>query len=336
MYTFDFKFFIYLIIKTLIIVLPILLSVAYFTHIERKIMGTVQRRQGPNVVGTFGILQALADGLKLLVKEVILPSNANLNIFLLTPVLTFSLSLMNWAVIPFDAHAYFININLSLLYLFAISSLSIYGILLSGWASNSKYSFLGSIRSAAQMISYEVCIGFILLIIVLISGSFSLIDIIQLQISTNFLIIFEFILFFIFLICILAETNRHPFDLPEAESELVSGYNTEYSSMSFALFFLGEYANMLLMSSLTVILFCGGWLMPDFYLFNIIPGSFFFAIKTLIFVIFFAWMRVLLPRYRYDQLMMLGWKKLLPFIIFLFLLSYMLLILFNGIPNILF
>ena len=336
MYTINIKFISFIIIKILIIILPILLSVAYFTHIERKIMGTVQRRQGPNVVGLFGIFQALADGLKLLVKEVILPSNANLNLFLLTPVLTFSLSLMNWAVIPFDNHAYFVNINLSLLYLFAISSLAIYGVLLSGWASNSKYSFLGSIRSAAQMISYEVCIGFVLLIIILISGSFNLVDIVQMQINNNWLILFEIILFFIFLICILAETNRHPFDLPEAESELVSGYNTEYSSMSFALFFLGEYANMLLMSSLTVLLFCGGWLMPDIWIFNILPGSLFFSIKTLIFVIFFAWMRVLLPRYRYDQLMMLGWKKLLPFILLIFIITYLLLLLFNGFSNILF
>jgi len=335
MYNINIKFFFFLILKTLIIIVPILLCVAYFTHIERKIMGTVQRRQGPNVVGSFGTLQAIADGLKLLVKEVILPSNSNLSIFLLTPVLTFSLSLMNWAVIPFDFHAFYVNINVSLLYLFAISSLSIYGILLSGWASNSKYSFLGSIRSVAQMISYEVCIGFILLIIVLITGSFNLIDIVMVQQNYNWLMIFQLLLFIIFLICILAETNRHPFDLPEAESELVSGYNTEYSSMSFALFFLGEYGNMLLMSSLTALIFCGGWLMPDLLIFTLIPGSIIFAIKTLVFVIFFAWMRVLLPRYRYDQLMILGWKKLLPFVMVIFIITYLLLITFNGIPNLL-
>lgn len=303
---------IYILMKLLTIVIPLLISVAYFTLVERKIMGSIQRRKGPNVIGFLGLLQPLADGLKLFVKETVLPSNANLFLFTLAPVMTFLLSLISWAVIPFSENCVLSDLNIGILYLLAISSLSVYGIILAGWSSNSKYSFLGAIRSAAQMISYEVSIGFIILNVVICSSSFNLTKIVLSQVNIWFFIPL-FPMFLMFCVSMLAETNRHPFDLPEAEAELVSGYNVEYSAMTFALFFLGEYANMLLMSSVLAILFFGGWL-PIFQIFpfNFISPSLWFSLKILFGVFLFVLTRAALPRYRYDQLMSLGWKCFLP------------------------
>lgn len=324
--------FIIILLKILSITIPLLLAVAYFTVSERKIMGAIQRRQGPNVVGFMGLLQALADGLKLFVKETTLPSSSNLVIFLVAPVLTFLLSVIGWAVIPFSYTVVFADINLGLLYLLAISSLNVYGIVLAGWASNSKYAFLGALRSAAQMISYEISIGFIVLSIAVCTGSLNLSNIIMAQ-KEIWLVIPLFPLFVMFYISMLAETNRHPFDLPEAEAELVSGYNVEYSAMTFALFFLGEYSNMLLMSSLSSILFLGGWLpLIDFFPFNLIPGSIWFSIKVIIGAIFFIVTRATLPRYRYDQLMYLGWKCFLPFAIGYLMFTIGVLVSFNWLP----
>jgi NADH-quinone oxidoreductase subunit H len=317
-------------IKILIIIVPLLISVAYFTLAERKIMGAIQRRKGPNVIGVFGLLQPLADGFKLLVKETILPSNANKFLFLLSPIITFVISLMGWAIIPYDKTALLSEINIGILYIFAVSSLGVYGIIMSGWSSNSKYAFLGALRSAAQMVSYEVSIGFIIATIVVCCGSFNLQIIIESQKNVWFVIPF-FPLFLMFFISALAETNRHPFDLPEAEAELVSGYNVEYSAMGFALFSLGEYANMLLMSSLNVILFFGGWLAP-LNILNFIPGSIWFGIKICFFVILYIWMRAALPRYRYDQLMALGWKIFLPISLTYLMLTFFILISFNILP----
>lgn len=302
-----------ILLKIIILILPLLISVAYFTLVERKILSTIQRRKGPNVVGVFGLLQPLADGLKLFVKETILPSNCDLILFILAPILTFFLSLLSWAVIPFGHGMFYCEINIGILYLLAISSLGVYGVIIAGWASNSKYAFLGALRSTAQMISYELTIGFIILSVVICAGSLNLIEIIQSQ-NKIWFIIPLFPLFIVFCISILAETNRHPFDLPEAEAELVSGYNVEYSAMGFALFFLGEYANMLLMSAFSSILFLGGW----FPLINLLNFSFFnfwLGLKIILFVIFFILARAILPRYRYDQLMRLGWKIFLPFTI---------------------
>lgn len=302
-----------IILKILAIVVPLLISVAYFTLAERKIMGAIHRRKGPNVIGYLGLLTPLSDGLKLFAKETILPSNANLAVFLMAPMLTFILSLIGWAVIPFDEGVVIADINVGILYLFAVSSLSVYGIITSGWSSNSKYPFLGALRSAAQMVSYEVSIGFIIVTVVVCVGSFNLTEIVLAQKGVWFAIPL-FPMFIMFAISALAETNRHPFDLPEAEAELVSGYNVEYSAMGFALFFLGEYANMLLMSSLTAILFLGGWLPPiNIFPFNGIAGPAWFSIKICLGVVFFIVMRAILPRYRYDQLMALGWKVFLPF-----------------------
>jgi len=317
-------------IKILIIIVPLLISVAYFTLAERKIMGAIQRRKGPNVIGIFGLLQPLADGFKLLVKETVLPSNANKLLFLLSPIITFVISLMGWAIIPYDKTALLAEINIGILYIFAVSSLGVYGIIMSGWSSNSKYAFLGALRSAAQMVSYEVSIGFIIATIVVCCGSFNLQIIIESQKHVWFVIPF-FPLFLMFFISALAETNRHPFDLPEAEAELVSGYNVEYSAMGFALFSLGEYANMLLMSSLNVILFFGGWL-PPLNILNFIPGSIWFGFKICIFVILYIWMRAALPRYRYDQLMALGWKIFLPISLTYLMLTFFILISFNILP----
>jgi NADH-quinone oxidoreductase subunit H len=319
-----------LLIKILIIVLPLLISVAYFTLAERKILGAIQRRRGPNVVGSFGLLQPLADGFKLFVKETILPSNANKFIFILSPIITFVISLMGWAVIPYNEYAVLSDINIGILYMFAVSSLGVYGIIMSGWSSNSKYAFLGALRSAAQMVSYEVSIGFIIVTIVICCGSFNLQNIIESQKNVWFIIPF-FPLFLMFFVSALAETNRHPFDLPEAEAELVSGYNVEYSAMGFALFSLGEYANMLLMSSLNVILFFGGWL-PPLNILNFIPGSFWFGIKICFFVILYVWMRAALPRYRYDQLMNIGWKIFLPISLTYLMFTFFTLISFNLLP----
>jgi len=320
-------------LKILTIIIPLLLSVAYFTIAERKIMGIIQRRKGPNVIGFLGLLQPLADGLKLFAKETILPSNSNIVIFLIAPILTFMLSLMGWAVIPFSEKIVLADLNVGILYLLATSSLSVYGILMAGWSSNSKYPFLGALRSAAQMISYEVSIGFIIINVCICAGSFNLSNIVIAQ-ENGWFILPLFPMFIMFCISMLAETNRHPFDLPEAEAELVSGYNVEYSAMTFALFFLGEYANMLLMSSFVTILFLGGWLPPfDIFPFNIFPGSFWFSLKAVLGVIFFIITRATLPRYRYDQLMYIGWKCFLPFSLSYIIFTVSILISFNCLPN---
>lgn len=317
-------------IKILLIIVPLLIAVAYFTLAERKILGAIQRRRGPNVIGVYGLLQPLSDGLKLFAKETVIPSNANKFIFVISPLITFTISFMGWAVISYDKYSVLAELNVGVLYLFAISSLGVYGIIMSGWSSNSKYAFLGALRSAAQMVSYEVSIGFIVVTIVVCCGSFNLQTIIESQKNVWFVIPF-FPLFLMFFTSALAETNRHPFDLPEAEAELVSGYNVEYSAMGFALFSLGEYANMLLMSSLNSILFFGGWL-PPLEILSFIPGSIWFGIKVCFFVILFIWMRAALPRYRYDQLMNLGWKVFLPISITYFMLTFCILISFNMLP----
>lgn len=299
-------------LKILLILVPLLLAVAYFTLAERKILGAIQRRRGPNVVGVYGLLQPLSDGFKLLVKETIIPSSSNKILFILSPMLTFIISLMGWAVIPYNEYSIFLELNISLLYLFAISSLGVYGIIMSGWSSNSKYAFLGSLRSAAQMVSYEVSIGLILITVLLCAGSLNLSTIVEAQ-SRIWYCVPLFPLALLFFISCLAETNRAPFDLPEAEAELVAGYNVEYSSMGFALFFLGEYANMILMSSLCTLFFLGGYLpISNFALLSWIPGVFWFALKILIVLFVFIWVRAAFPRYRYDQLMRLGWKVFLP------------------------
>lgn len=320
------------ILKILSITVPLLISVAFFTVAERKIMGAIQRRRGPNVIGFTGLLQALADGLKLFVKETTLPSSSNVLIFLLAPILSFLLSLIGWAVIPFSHKIVLADINLGTLYLFAISSLNVYGIILAGWASNSKYAYLGGLRSASQMISYEISIGFVLLTIAVCAGSLNLSKVVLAQQEMWFLIPL-LPLFIMFYISMLAETNRHPFDLPEAEAELVSGYNVEYSAMTFALFFLGEYANMLMMSSLSAILFLGGWLPPlNIFPFTWIPGSIWFSVKVVIGVLFFIITRATLPRYRYDQLMHLGWKSFLPLSIGYLMFTIGILVSFNWLP----
>ena len=322
-----------IVLKILGIVLPLLISVAYFTLAERKILGAIQRRKGPNVVGVFGLLQPLADGLKLLLKETIIPSNANTIIFILAPIITFLLALLGWAVIPFGEGMVYADLNVGMLYLFAISSLGVYGIICAGWASNSKYAFLGALRSAAQMVSYEVSMGVIIICVLLCVGSLNISQIVLAQTNVWFCIPL-FPMFIMFAISILAETNRHPFDLPEAEAELVSGYNVEYSAMGFALFFLGEYANMLLMSGMTVILFLGGWLPPfDIIPFTWVPGSLWFGMKICIFVIFFIWARAAFPRYRYDQLMRLGWKIFLPLSLGWLFFTAGILISFNILPH---
>ena len=322
-----------LIIKILTVIVPVLIAVAFFTVAERKIMGAIQRRRGPNVIGFMGLLQALADGLKLFVKETTLPSNSNLIIFLLAPMLSFILSLISWSIIPFSNSLVISDIHLGVLYLFAISSLNVYGILLAGWSSNSKYAYLGALRSAAQMISYEISISFIVLTVVLCAGSFNLNSIILAQTKIYFIIPL-FPMFIIFYISMLAETNRHPFDLPEAEAELVSGYNVEYSAMTFALFFLAEYSNMLLMSTFAAILFMGGWLTPiNVFPFNFFPNSIWLSLKIALGAIFFILTRATLPRYRYDQLMQLGWKAFLPISLSFLILTSSILICFNWLPN---
>lgn len=320
-------------LKILSIVVPLLISVAYFTIAERKIMGAVQRRRGPNVVGFIGLVQPLADGLKLFVKETMLPTSANTSVFLLAPALSFILSLVAWAVIPFGEGVVICDLNLGVIYLLAISSLNVYGILFAGWSSNSKYAYLGALRSAAQMISYEISIGFTILNVVLCAGSFNLSTIVLAQQKIWF--IFPLLpIFIIFYISMLAETNRHPFDLPEAEAELVSGYNVEYSAMTFALFFLGEYANMLLMSTISAILFLGGWLpLMDNFFFNLIPSSLWLSLKICIGAVFFILTRATLPRYRYDQLMSLGWKCFLPLSLGYLLFTVGVLVSFNWLPN---
>jgi NADH-quinone oxidoreductase subunit H len=320
------------ILKTLSIIVPLLIAVAYFTIAERKVIGTIQRRKGPNVIGFLGLLQPLADGLKLFAKETILPNNATTSIFLLAPTLTFILSLISWAVIPFSNSVVFANTNLGILYLLAVSSVNVYGILIAGWSSNSKYSFLGAMRSAAQIVSYEISITFIIVTVCVCAGSLNLMTIINSQ--KNLWFLYSLLpLSAIFCTAMLAETNRHPFDLPEAEAELVSGYNVEYSAMTFALFFLGEYANMLLMSALAAILFFGGWLpIVNVLVFEYIPGSFWFSLKIVMGVIFFIFTRASLPRYRYDQLMSIGWKCFLPFCISYFVFTVGVTVSFQYLP----
>jgi NADH-quinone oxidoreductase subunit H len=303
---------IWIAILILLIVVPLLLAIAYLTYAERKIIGAMQLRQGPMVVGPMGLLQPIADGLKLLVKETVLPSGANKVVFLLAPMITFTLALIGWAVIPFGDGMVLADINVGVLYLLAISSLGVYGIIMAGWASNSRYAFLGALRSAAQMVSYEIAIGLIIINVLITAGSLNLSEIVRAQENLWFFIP-HFPMFAIFVASILAETNRHPFDLPEAEAELVAGYNVEYSSMAFALFFLGEYGNMILMSAICAVLFLGGWLPPfDIAPFTWIPGPIWFIAKICFVLFIFIWARATLPRYRYDQLMRLGWKVFLP------------------------
>jgi NADH-quinone oxidoreductase subunit H len=324
-------FYLETLIKILIIVVPLLISVAYFTLAERKILGAIQRRRGPNVVGTYGLLQPLSDGFKLLIKETVIPSSANQFIFIVSPMLTFIVSLIGWSFIPFGKYSVLSEVSIGLLYILGISSLGVYGIIMSGWSSNSKYAFLGALRSTAQMVSYEVSIGFIIITIAMCCGSFNINEIIIYQEDYWFVFTF-FPLFLIFFTCGLAETNRHPFDLPEAEAELVSGYNVEYSAMGFALFSLGEYSNMLMMSSLNVILFFGGW-NPPIFAPSFIPYSLWFGVKVCFFVILFVVMRAALPRLRYDQLMSLGWKTFLPISLGFLLLTFSILVSFSILPN---
>lgn len=298
--------------KILSITVPLLISVAYMTLAERKVMASMQRRKGPNVVGVFGLLQPLADALKLLVKEPLLPGSANTVIFLMAPALTFILALLAWAVIPYDEGCVLADLHIGVLYIFAISSLGVYGIITAGWSSNSKYAFLGALRSAAQMVSYEVSLGLIIITVLLCVGSLNLSEVVKAQTDVWFCVPL-FPLLIMFYISCLAETNRAPFDLPEAEAELVAGYNVEYASMGFALFFLGEYANMIMMSALCAILFLGGWLpllpIPPF---TWVPGGVWFGLKVIIFLFTYVWVRAAFPRYRYDQLMRIGWKVFLP------------------------
>lgn len=302
--------------KILLLVVPLIICVALLTLMERKVIAAMQLRRGPNVVGPFGLMQPFADGLKLLFKEVVFPTQANKLMFFIAPMLTFMLALLGWAVIPMSSGWVIADINVGVLYLFAISSLGVYGIIIAGWASNSKYAFLGAIRSAAQMVSYEVSIGFVIVTVLLTVGSLNLQDIVNAQEGgithwNAFSLLFP--MFIVFFISALAETNRHPFDLPEAEAELVAGYNVEYSSMIFALFFLGEYANMILMSGMASVLFLGGWWAPlDIPLLNAVPGVIWLALKIILLLFIFIWVRATLPRYRYDQLMRLGWKVFLP------------------------
>ena len=304
---------IWILLQILAIVVPLLVGVAYLTYAERKVIGAMHLRRGPNVVGPYGLLQPLADGAKLFFKETVIPSGANRVVFVMAPMVTFSLALMAWAVIPLGDGLVVADINVGVLYLFAISSLGVYGVLMAGWASNSKYAVLGALRSAAQMVSYEVSMGFIIITVLIVAGSLNLSDIVNAQKESVWFVIPLFPMAVIFFISTLAETNRHPFDLPEAEAELVAGYNVEYSSMTFALFFLGEYANMILMAGMTTILFFGGWLPPfDIAPFNWLPGPLWFIIKMCMLLFIFLWVRATFPRYRYDQLMRLGWKVFLP------------------------
>ena len=319
--------------KIFFILIPILVSVALIVWFDRRVWGLVQKRKGPNVVGPFGLFQTLADALKYIFKEIIIPASANKVIFILAPIVTMTLALVAWAVIPFSESLVLSDINVGILYLFAISSLGVYGIIMGGWASNSKYPFLGAIRSAAQMVSYEVSIGVIIINVLLCVGSLNLKDIVLAQEKIWFVIPL-FPMFVIFFISALAETNRPPFDLPEAEAELVAGYQTEYSGMMYAMFWLGEYANILLMCALGSILFLGGWLSPiDIYPFNIIPGPLWMIFKILLLFFLFAIVKAIVPRYRYDQLMRLGWKVFLPFSLIYVVLTASFLIYFDLLPN---
>ena len=318
--------------KILFLLIPVLVSVAMIVWLDRRVWAFVQKRQGPNVVGPFGLLQSLADALKYIFKEIIIPASSNKIIFILAPIITMTLALIAWAVIPFGKNQVLADINVGILYIFAVSSLGVYGIIMGGWASNSKYPFLGAIRSAAQMVSYEVSIGIIIINVLLCVGSLNLSDIVMAQ-ENMWFIIPLFPMFVIFFISALAETNRPPFDLPEAEAELVAGYQTEYSGMMYAMFWLGEYANILLMCALGSILFLGGWLSPiDLYPFNLIPGVFWLIFKILFLFILFALVKAVVPRYRYDQLMRLGWKIFLPLSLTYVILTASYLFYFNLLP----
>ncbi len=319
--------------KIFLLLIPVLVSVAMIVWLDRRVWAFVQKRQGPNVVGPFGLLQSLADALKYIFKEIIIPASSNKVIFILAPIITMTLALIAWAVIPFSEYQVLANINVGILYIFAVSSLGVYGIIMGGWASNSKYPFLGSIRSAAQMVSYEVSIGIIIINVLLCVGSLNLNDIVIAQ-QNMWFIVPLFPMFVIFFISALAETNRPPFDLPEAEAELVAGYQTEYSGMMYAMFWLGEYANILLMCALGSILFLGGWLSPiDLYPFNIIPGALWLIFKILLLFIVFALVKATVPRYRYDQLMRLGWKIFLPFSLTYVVITASYLFYFNLLPT---
>ena len=318
--------------KILFLLVPVLVSVAMVVWLDRRVWAFVQKRQGPNVVGPFGLLQSLADALKYMFKEIIIPSSSNKVIFILAPIVTMTLALISWAVIPFSATQVLADINVGILYLFAVSSLGIYGIIMGGWASNSKYPFLGAIRAAAQMVSYEVSIGVIIINVLLCVGSLNLNDIVIAQQNLWFVIPL-FPMFVIFFISALAETNRPPFDLPEAEAELVAGYQTEYSGMMYAMFWLGEYANILLMCAMGSILFLGGWLSPiDIYPFTLVPGAIWLILKILLLFILFALVKAIVPRYRYDQLMRLGWKVFLPLSLTWVVLTASYLFYFNLLP----
>ena len=322
-----------IIAQILAVLMPVLISVAFLVYAERKVLALIQLRRGPNVVGPFGILQSFADALKLLTKENIIPVNSNKIVFLLAPIITMVLSLAGWAVIPFAPNWVIADINVGIMYLFAVSSLGVYGIIMAGWASNSQYPFLGALRSAAQTVSYEVSIGFVIITVLLCVGSLNLTKIVEAQ-ETVWFAIPLLPMFVVFFISALAETNRLPFDLPEDESTLVAGFFTEYSSASFVLFFLGEYASMILMSSMTVILFMGGWLPPfDIYPLNAIPGVIWFVIKIIFILFLFIWVRGTFPRYRYDQLMRLGWKIFLPLSLLWVVLTAGFLIVFDMVPN---
>ncbi|MDG2243940.1 MAG: NADH-quinone oxidoreductase subunit NuoH [Rhodospirillaceae bacterium] len=330
---------VWIVIQILMFLVPILIGVAYLTYAERKIISAMQMRIGPNVVGWFGLLQPFADALKLLTKETVLPTGASPVVFFLAPMITFSLAMLAWAVIPVNPGWVISDLNVGVLYLFAISSLGVYGVVMAGWASNSRYAFLGAMRSAAQMVSYEVSIGFIMITVLITAGTLNLSALVEAQSEPLFGVLpgWYFIphlpMFIVFFISVLAETNRHPFDLPEAESELVAGFMTEYSSMSFALFFLGEYANMIMMSGMVSILFLGGWLPPyDATPWNLIPGVIWFAAKIAFCLFVFIWVRATFPRYRYDQLMRLGWKVFLPLSLIWLALTAGFLVYFDKVP----
>ncbi len=326
---------IYIIAKILLITLPLLLCVAYLTYAERRVIGLMQMRRGPNVVGPFGLLQPIADAVKLMFKEMIVPTPASKVVFVIAPMITFILSLIGWAVIPFGAGLVLADINVGVLYVLAISSLGVYGIIMAGWASNSKYAFLGAIRSSAQMISYEVSMGLVIVTVLLVTGTLNLSEIVEYQRTMPFWIqLLLAPMAVVFFISVLAETNRLPFDLPEAEAELVAGYNVEYSSMAFALFFLGEYANMILVSAITVTFFMGGYLPPfNIEFLEFIPGFIWFVLKVAFLLFIFLWIRATLPRYRYDQLMRVGWKFFLPLTLFWVVLVASLLMWTGNLPG---
>jgi NADH-quinone oxidoreductase subunit H len=325
-------------LKTLAVLVPVLISVAYLTLAERKVMAAMQMRRGPNVVGPFGLLQPFADAVKMIMKETIIPTGANRGLFIIAPLLTMTLAMIAWAVIPVNEGWAVADINVGILYLFAISSMGVYGIIIAGWASNSKYPFMGALRSAAQMVSYEVSMGFVIVTVLLCAGSLNLTDIVMAQTYLPGIFGWYFIplfpMFIIFFVSILAETNRAPFDLAEGESEIVGGFNVEYGAMTFGLFFLGEYANMILMSALTTILFLGGWLSPlPFAPFTWVPGPLWFIVKICLILFVFIWVRATFPRYRYDQLMRLGWKVFLPISLFWLVLTAGVLLAMGWLPG---